>query len=77
MAAKQYTDEFKAEAVKQVTHRGFAVAKWLGVSSHSLYQWLRKAKKGGAGGNARGGDVAIVQGFSRGPTFEGRSQTPD
>jgi len=46
-ASKQYTAEFKAEAVKQVTERGFAVAevaKRLGVSSHSLYQWLRKAK---------------------------------
>nr|KAJ9622941.1 hypothetical protein H2204_011421 [Knufia peltigerae] len=27
MASKQYTDEFKAEAVKQVTERGFAVAE--------------------------------------------------
>ncbi len=27
MASKQYTDEFKAEAVKQVTQRGFAVAE--------------------------------------------------
>lgn len=27
MASKQYTDEFKAEAVKQVSERGFAVAE--------------------------------------------------
>ncbi len=50
MASKQYTDEFKAEAVKQVTERGFAVAevaKRLGVSSHSLYQWLRKSRSRG------------------------------
>ncbi len=47
MISKQYTDEFKAEAVKQVTERGYPVAevaKRLGVSSHSLYEWLRKAK---------------------------------
>jgi len=47
MSIKQYTDEFKAEAIKQVTERGFPlaeVAKRLGVSTHSLYAWLRKAK---------------------------------
>jgi len=27
MASKQYTDEFKAEAVKQLTERGFAVVE--------------------------------------------------
>lgn len=27
MASKQYTDEFKSEAIKQVTERGFAVAE--------------------------------------------------
>ena len=46
MASNQYTDEFKAEAVKQVTERGFAVAevaKRHGVSPHSVYQWLREA----------------------------------
>ena len=45
MVSKQYTDEFKAEAVKQVTERGFRVAdvaQRLGVSTHSLYEWLRK-----------------------------------
>lgn len=57
MASKQYTDEFKAEAVKQVTERGFAVAvvaKRLGVSSHSLYQWLRKAKSKALAGAPEG-----------------------
>lgn len=57
MASKQYTDEFKAEAVKQVTERGFAVAevaKRLGVSSHSLYQWLRKAKSEALAGTPEG-----------------------
>lgn len=57
MASKQYTDEFKAEAVKQVTERGFAVAevaKRLGVSSHSLYEWLRKARNEALGGAPEG-----------------------
>lgn len=45
MTNKRFTDEFKAEAVKQVTERGYPVAEVaerLGVSSHSLYAWLRE-----------------------------------
>ena len=49
MSDKRYTDEFKIEAVKQITERGHAVqdvALRLGVSSHSLYAWLKKYGKG-------------------------------
>ena len=49
MSSKRYTDEFKIEAVKQVTERGFPVsevARRLGVTTHSLYAW--KAKFGGS-----------------------------
>lgn len=45
MSGKRYTDEFKIEAVKQVTERGHAVAEVagrLGVSAHSLYQWINQ-----------------------------------
>lgn len=45
MASKRFTDEFKAEAVKQVSEPGYSVtevAERLGVSSHSLYGWLRE-----------------------------------
>ena len=45
MFGKRYTEEFKIEAIKQVTERGHpatAVAARLGVSSHSLYQWARR-----------------------------------
>ena len=44
MSSKRYTEEFKSEAVKQVTERGHAVgevAARLGVSAWSLYQWLK------------------------------------
>lgn len=40
-----YTDEFKKEAVKQVTERGYSVAdvaQRLGTTTHSLYAWLKK-----------------------------------
>lgn len=43
---KRYTPEFRAEALKQITERRYAVsdvAKRLGVSGHSLYAWLREA----------------------------------
>ena len=42
---KRYTEQFKIEAVKQVTDRGrpvSEVADRLGVTSHSLYQWVKK-----------------------------------
>jgi transposase len=41
MDAKRYTEEFKVEAVKQVTERGHpvaGVANRLGVTTHSLYE---------------------------------------
>ena len=51
MSSKRYTDEFKAEAVKQVLERGRTVkelAPRLGVNIHSLYEWVRLAKAGAA-----------------------------
>ncbi|EGD17842.1 transposase [Xanthomonas hortorum ATCC 19865] len=48
MSNKRHTDEFKVEAVRQVTGRGFKVAEIaerLGIITHSLYAWLRKFGK--------------------------------
>lgn len=45
MSDKRYPDEFKLEAVRQVADRGHSVAdvaKRLGVSTHSMYAWLKK-----------------------------------
>lgn len=44
MSSKRYAEEFKVEAVKQVTERGYPVAEVagrLGVSLHSLYGWIK------------------------------------
>lgn len=44
MSTQRYTPEFKEEAVRQVVDRGYSVAEVsfrLGVSSHSLYQWVK------------------------------------
>jgi len=41
MSSKRYPEEFRIEAVKQVTERGHPVAKVasrIGVSQHSLYE---------------------------------------
>jgi transposase len=45
MSSKRYPEEFKIEAVRQVTDRGYSVAEVsarLGVTSHSLYAWLKR-----------------------------------
>ena len=45
MSAKRYTEEFKIEAVKQVTERGHRladVATRLGVTTHSMYAWMKR-----------------------------------
>jgi transposase len=47
MSQKRYAREFKDEAVRQVTQRGYPVAEVaerLGVSTHSLYKWVREAR---------------------------------
>lgn len=44
MSKQRYPEEFKTEAVKQITERGHKVADVsarLGVSQHSLYQWIK------------------------------------
>ncbi|EIL89192.1 ISxac3 transposase [Rhodanobacter sp. 115] len=50
MSSKRYTDELKVEALQQVTDRVFKVAEVaerFGVTTHSLYAWLRKFGKPG------------------------------
>ncbi len=45
MSSKRYPEEFRIEAVKQVTDRGrpvAEVAQALGVSIDSLYGWLKR-----------------------------------
>ncbi len=45
MSSKRYTEEFKIEAVKQVTDRGhgiYSVASRLGITHSSLYTWIRR-----------------------------------
>jgi transposase len=48
MRSGNFTDEFKRDAVAQITERGYPVAEVsqrLGVSPHSLYAWKKKFSK--------------------------------
>lgn len=45
MSGKRYTEEFKKETVKHILEEGYtvsSVSQRLGVSTHSLYSWLKK-----------------------------------
>tara|TARA_R110002167_G_scaffold298435_2_gene502749 strand:- start:335 stop:613 length:279 start_codon:yes stop_codon:yes gene_type:complete len=45
MSSKRYQEEFKREAARQVTERGYSVsdvAERLGVTTHSLYAWIKR-----------------------------------
>ena len=47
MSNPRFSLEFKDEAVRQVTERGYSVAEVsarLGVSSHSLYKWVKDVR---------------------------------
>jgi len=44
MSSQRYSPEFKDEAVRQIVDRGYSVSEVserLGVSSHSLYKWVK------------------------------------
>ena len=48
MGKPNFSDEFKRDAVAQITERGYAVAEVsqrFGVSQHSLYAWKRQLAK--------------------------------
>ena len=45
MSAKRYSEEFRIEAVKQVTDRGYRVSdvcRRLGITPGSLYKWIKR-----------------------------------
>ena len=64
MSSKRYPDEFKIEAVKQVVDRGHSVADVagsLGMTTHSLYAWIKKFGPDSVGNNAKAGDQAEIR----------------
>ena len=64
MGQRKYSEEFKAEAVRQVVERGYRVAdvaQRVGVSPHSLYKWTRAARPTKAEQQSGELDVASAQ----------------
>ena len=54
MSRQRYSPQFKEEAVRQITQRGYSVrevAERLGVSTHSIYKWVREARPAKAEAN--------------------------
>ena len=48
MSKSKFSDDFKRDAVHQITVRGYPVSEVsqrLGVSTHSLYLWVKKLSK--------------------------------
>ena len=63
MSKSNFSEEFKRDAVRQITERGYPVAEVsqrLGVSPHSLYEWKKKFSS--VSGN-QGSDQADTQGL--------------
>ena len=59
MGRASFSDEFKRDAVAQITERGYPVAEVsqrLGVSQHSLYAWKRKFSQQ-SGGDDRDAEI--------------------
>ena len=52
MSKPRFSQEFKEEAVRQVTQRGYSVVEVsdrVGVSANSLYKWVRASKAADGG----------------------------
>ena len=52
MGTPRFTPEFKEEAVRQITERGYSVAEASDLA-HSLYKWLRAIKPDNSEQHAR------------------------
>lgn len=64
MGGRKYTDEFKAEAARQVVEQGRSVrevATRLGVSIDSMYAWVREQRKAPQVRQADAGQAAEVR----------------
>ena len=60
MGASNFTDEFKRDAVAQITERGYPakeVSARLGVSTHSFYAWKRKFAKAVSGDTEKDAEI--------------------
>ena len=60
MGTGNFTDDFKRDAVAQITERGYPVkevSERLGVSTHSLYAWKRKFAESVSGDSEQDAEI--------------------
>lgn len=60
MGTGNFSDDFKRDAVAQITARGYPVKEVsdrLGVSTHSLYAWKRKFAKAVSGDSEKDAEI--------------------
>ena len=60
MGTSTFSDDFKRDAVAQITERGYPVSEVserLGVSKHSLYAWRRKFAKTASGETEKDAEI--------------------
>lgn len=60
MGTSTFSDDFKRDAVAQITERGYPVSEVserLGVSKHSLYAWKRKFAKTASGETEKDAEI--------------------
>jgi len=61
MGKARFNDDFKRDAVLQITERGYPVAEVsgrLGVSTHSLYEWKKQfSQPSDAGDDGRAAEI--------------------
>lgn len=60
MGTGTFSDDFKGDAVAQITERGYPVSEVserFGVSKHSLYAWKRKFTKAASGETEKDAEI--------------------
>ena len=63
MGKANFSDDFKRDAVAQISERGYPVAEvWqrLGVSQHSLYEWKKKCAQP-SGGDDKDAEISRLK----------------
>ena len=64
MGTGTFSDDFKRDAVAQITERGYPVSEVserLGVSKHSLYAWKRKFAKTASGETGKDAEIRMLK----------------
>ena len=64
MGKPNFSDEFKRDAVAQITERGYSVAEVserLGVCQHSLYAWKRQLAKVVSGDASKDAEIRQLE----------------